>query len=109
MKGSLMIQNLRSSLVPSLMLAFLLSESRLPQAIGGTLDQNHEINPVSAALTVSNTQDLAQTFAVGITGLLDRVDVQVTRDNSPTGPLTVQLRKTLSTGFPDDTAGGLLA
>jgi hypothetical protein len=105
MNRTLVLQSLlRAALVAMIHGASIHSFGR-----AGTLDQAFFVDPPSAANTVSNTQDLAQTFTVGITGLLDRIDVQVGRDADPTGPLVVQLRKTLPSGFPGDTPADLLA
>src|SRR5688572_22872335 len=54
---------------------------------------------------------VAQTFTVGRTGVLDRLELQVWRDPAPTlptEPLLAQIRRTLPAGAPDPSAGALL-
>jgi len=81
-------------------------------AVGGTIDQVHSPEPYrygAAIYDKSTGAVLGQTFTVGQTGLLARVEVQVYRDQLPTATLTMEIRATKTTGFPPISPGALLA
>jgi hypothetical protein len=74
------------------------------------LDQMHSPQPYVFGAAVDYSQRRAQTFTVGQSGILDRVELQVWREDSLTAPLIVEIRKTLAgSGAPDPSAGALLA
>ena len=78
----------------------------------GPVDQELVVRGAASMARVNTEFDLAQTFTVGQTGLLDRVEVQVEAPSSPAlrpvAPLIVELRRT-SDGLPDPSAAGVLA
>ena len=81
--------------------------SAAPPAI---LDQEFVIDPYLPALAIIETQSAAQTFTVGMTGTLTRVDLQVLRDaKQSASPLVLEIRRTLVGGFPDENITGRLA
>ena len=74
------------------------------------VDQEFVIDPVLPALAIDERQDVAQTFTVGITGTLTRVDLQIFRgDPQSASPLVLEMRRTLVDGLPDESDAGLLA
>lgn len=73
-------------------------ESSAPSRI----DQQHIVSDVLIAYPAVAIQRLAQTFTVGITGELDRLDLQVgSGPERPIHPLTVEILKTNPDGTPD--------
>jgi hypothetical protein len=85
----------------------------VPVAVhAGVLDQEHVDRGATNLGEVSSTFSRAQTFTVGITGLLDRVDVQIGQDlgsaTSPDAPLVVEIRRTEG-GTPVSLPSGVLA
>lgn len=92
---------LRSRIVPVLGATLLLLNAGIRAShAGGVLDQ--QLNPASypvddlVSAGFGGTQNLAQTFTVGITGTLTEVDVSVERFafSPPTGTLYLQIRTT---------------
>jgi hypothetical protein len=75
----------------------------------GVLDQNYPVVPDAFGAEVSSVINRAQTFTVGITGKLDRLELELFRGANPTAPLVAEFRKTLADGSPDVSAAGLLA
>jgi hypothetical protein len=74
------------------------------------LDQMHMPQPYIFGAAVDTTQRWAQTFIVGQSGILDRVELQISKESNPTAPLLVEIRKTLAgSGAPDPSASALLA
>lgn len=73
------------------------------------LDQQYEVNPVSSAGSVHEFISRAQTFTVGVSGLLARVELQVARTTSPTAPLVIEFRRTLPNGGPNLSTDAVLA
>lgn len=63
----------------------------------------------SARVGVSNTQRVAQTFVVGITGQLTTIDVQVARGANAFDPVTAELVRTRPDGSPDESSAATLA
>jgi hypothetical protein len=82
-----------------------------PRAAGGqVLDQAHTPQRYLFGAAVEYSLRRAQTFTVGQSGILDRVELQVWQEGNPTAPLVVEIRKTLAdSGAPDPSAGALLA
>jgi len=72
----------------------------VPAAAAGTLDQSQPVIGNGLAF-VGGTVDTAQTFTNGLTGLLDQVDVAVTR-SSTVNPLRVEIRTAFG-GVPTTT------
>jgi hypothetical protein len=74
-----------------------------------TLDQS--VNPPGGFLhNVNADYDWAQTFTVGLSGQLTRVDVPVTKEAATTIlPLRVEVRRTTASGSPTSDNAGLLA
>jgi hypothetical protein len=74
------------------------------------LDQSHgTLPPPNAGGFINNGGiDIAQTFTVGITGILGRVEVAVTRLATTTGPLSVEIRPVIG-GFPNPLNAPILA
>jgi hypothetical protein len=82
-----------------------------PLRAAGTVDQQLIQQGAASLAGVSNGIDYAQTFTVGTSGLLDRIEAQVEKGSgarAPTAPLIVEIRRTLA-GVPDPSAGGVLA
>jgi hypothetical protein len=80
-----------------------------PAAVSaGTLDQEHVVIPNNFGAAIDAGGGRVQTFTVGQTGLLDRLELQLWRNANVTAPLSVQLRRTLPSGAPDVSASGLL-
>ena len=81
----------------------------------GPLDQEHVADfggSLRLAYGFNDTFPYAQTFTVGRSGLLDRVEVQLWRAASPTlpdDPVVVQIRATLPDGAPLPSATAALA
>ncbi len=70
--------------------------------MAGMLDQ--EFLPASqSSLVIQQSQTVAQTFEVGLSGVLDRVDVEVGRYGALAGGITLEVRSTLPGGLPADT------
>lgn len=80
-------------------------------ASAGVLDQEFDGRPYNQRAGVYDTRSCAQTFTVGQAGLLDRLELQVGREQlSPaTVPLLVELRRTTLDGSPDLGDAALLA
>lgn len=77
-------------------------------AFGGTLDQSNIPTQPRGGAAIYSDFSRAQTFTVGLTGLLDRIELQVWRPGNPTAPLNVAMRTLMPSGAPDTTAQGLL-
>jgi hypothetical protein len=60
-------------------------------ASAGTLDQEQTLGPQTLNL-INSTASHAQVVTAGRTGLLDQVDLVLSRVNAPTTPLTVEIR-----------------
>jgi hypothetical protein len=73
------------------------------------LDQEFVISSPLDAVAIQAGHSVAQTFTVGITGQLSRIELQIGRAASVPADLTVEIRKTTSSGEPDISAAGLLA
>ena len=72
----------------------------LPAAQAGTLDQSHRTDDVVASAQSGNTLRLAQSFTVGLSGMLDQVDLKFGQGTpAPSGPGTVEIRAA-SGGLP---------
>jgi len=86
-----------STLVPGAILA--LNSLTWPVA-AGTLDQEY-LPSQASGLIIERSQTLAQTFEVGLTGTLDRIEVELARNTiaAPEG-LTLEIRSTLADGSP---------
>jgi hypothetical protein len=69
-----------------------------------TLDQRY-MPSQEDGLTIDRSQTVAQTFEVGLSGALDRVEVELARNVSP-GPdgMTLEIRATLPNGSPTTSA-----
>jgi hypothetical protein len=78
-------------------------------ARAGTLDAHFEIEPVAFGWGLHSMMSHAQTFTAGQTGTLDRIELQVWREQNATEPLIVELRRTLPSGGPDLDPSALLA
>lgn len=71
-------------------------------ATTGFLDQYYEPTSLQSGIIVEDSQTVAQTFTVGLSGVLDRVEVELARNipiPSPEG-VTVEIRSTLPGGSP---------
>ncbi len=79
------------------------------RANAGILDQEHSVQQYHFGAAAVASQSLAQTFTVGFSGTLDRLELQLWRDATATLPLTAEFRLTLTTGEPDLSLSGLLA
>ena len=85
-----------------------------PASAAGTLDQQWvDRDGIYSLGEINSGEDRAQTFTAGLTGLLDRVEVQVARgtgtaNTTPTAPLRVELRRTIA-GVPDTDDASVLA
>jgi hypothetical protein len=66
------------------------------------LDQQNAPSGNFAALTVANDRTQIQTFTVGVTGVLTRIDVQVSRETQTVEDLVLSLWSTDVTGLPKD-------
>jgi hypothetical protein len=76
----------------------------VPSAGAGVLDQSQPVIRANAAASISDRNQLAQTFTNGLTGALDQVDLAVGRTlPSVTAPLLVEIRA-LSGGVPNGPA-----
>lgn len=71
------------------------------------LDQSFTVNPVNRGAAVYALISRAQTFTVGMSGVLSQVDLQLGRAAGTTADLTVEVRRT-SSGLPLLGAGDLL-
>jgi len=76
-------------------------------ATGATTEDQHLLADGQFNAAVTSYQGWGQTFTVGLSGLLTRVDLQLGRQTGTSGPLQVELRKT-SGGLPDLTPQALL-
>jgi len=74
-------------------------------ATGATTEDQHLLADGQFNAAVTSYQGWGQTFTVGLSGLLTRVDLQLGRQTGTSGPLQVELRKT-SGGLPDLTPPG---
>lgn len=90
-----------------LSLAALLAVSA--PASGSVLDQEFFEHDVLYGAPIDELTILGQSFTVGVTGLLDRVEIQVGRQTDPTAPLVIEIRRASPAGHPDHGPGGLLA
>ncbi len=93
--------NLRTLAVSAIAVALLFGFGQLTAEAGSVLDQSHMPNPADGALVIGTHTSWsafgAQTFQVGMSGDLDRVDVLVRRDKtSATQPLVLDIRTTVS-------------
>ena len=77
-------------------------------ATASQLDQEWVVNPVFRSVNVQADYSHDQTFTVGIPGMLDRVDLQVGRQQFP-ALLDVIIRRTLPDGSPDSAAAAIAA
>ena len=59
--------------------------------LAGTLDQQ-QLNDEGGDTYVDSEQSLSETFTAGVTGQLDRVDLDLRVLNAPTLPMTVEIR-----------------
>jgi hypothetical protein len=81
----------------------------------GVLDQAHVVDfsaPLGMAWGLESPYEDAQTFTVGRSGLLSRLELQVWGANTtktPTDPLVATFRRTLGDGSPDLSPGSVLA
>ena len=66
------------------------------------LDQQHIPSGNFAALTVANDRTQIQTFTVGITGVLTRIDVKVSKNSDTVEDLVLSLWSTDVAGLPKD-------
>jgi hypothetical protein len=74
-------------------------------ALAGTLDQQ-QINGTGPAPVVHSGNSVGQAFTAGLSGLVDRVDLDLTRSSAiPTVPLTVEIRNAVG-GVPGGTILG---
>jgi hypothetical protein len=102
---------LRTSLIA---LFFAMAVLARPVSAAPVLDQNYSPSlDFSAAVTrgpLYVDEDKAQTFTVGLTGLLDRIEVPVSRHPTTTGPLGLEVRTVIG-GVPaaDGVLGSVLA
>jgi hypothetical protein len=69
-------------------------------AVGGTLDQEQTAADITPE--VSSLGSDAQTFTAGLTGGVDEIDLVLQEMESPTAPLTIQIRDTAD-GVPGST------
>lgn len=70
------------------------------EAVAGTLDQQY-LPSGGDGLIVARSQTVAQTFEVGLSGLLDRVDISLARNAVlPAEGLILEIRSTLPDGSP---------
>jgi hypothetical protein len=74
------------------------------RAGGLTLDQSHVVPGSGADYAVVTTQSLAQTFTVGLSGLLAEIDLQISKNTGATGDLAFTIRTT-SGGLPNTDDG----
>jgi len=85
----------------------------VPAATGmtdGILDQAYSASAPLGGYPVSRTVTLGQTFTVGVTGILSRIDLQLSRTSTPpTVPLTVELLTTNLDGSPATGPTNILA
>jgi hypothetical protein len=75
------------------------------------VDQIHAVQPVNGQAAFVSTAadfDLAQTFTVGIAGVLSKVEVGILNYNVFDGTLTLDVSRVVS-GQPDFSVGGVLA
>jgi hypothetical protein len=73
-----------------------------PAAVAaGVLDQEYVVQPDGYAGFIDSDGGRAQTFTVGRTGQLDRLELQVARSSMVSKPLVVEFRRTLPGGVPD--------
>jgi hypothetical protein len=70
-------------------------------AVAGTLDQQQTDGSTNPG-AVGTTESLAQTFTAGLSGGLDRVDLNLSKVGAPTNPLYVEIRG-VSGGVPGAT------
>jgi hypothetical protein len=73
-------------------------------ASAGTLDQQ-QTDATGAGADISSTISLAQGFTPGITGQIDQVDLVLGKLNSPTAPLSIEIRD-ISGGIPGNVVLG---
>ncbi|MFZ4506782.1 MAG: PEP-CTERM sorting domain-containing protein [Fimbriimonas sp.] len=73
-----------------------LAGSAITNSFAGTLDQHNEgpLSPDPNGAFAYNFQTPVQTFTVGVTGLIDQIDLQVGRIGTPTQSITVEVFKT---------------
>lgn len=70
------------------------------EAAAGTLDQQN-LASGGDGLIISRSQTVAQTFEVGLSGILDRFELELARNTVlPTEGLTLEVRRTLFDGSP---------
>ena len=94
--------------VALLLIAVLASASFAAPAIAiPVLDQSYDAT-TGGGLIISTSQQGAQTFTVGITGLLTRVDVEVENFFNATLPLLLDVRPTIG-GVPQEADAPVLA
>lgn len=74
------------------------------EATAGILDQQNQANGGNG-LVIANSQAVAQTFEVGFSGLLDRVEIALARNAVlPPEGLTLEVRSTQTDGSPMSSA-----
>jgi hypothetical protein len=91
-----------SALTGSLLMAYMPLATADDPVILPSVDQNYIISPVTIGYSVSLAQSLSQTFTVGRTGSLHRVELQVSKNTDDSiAPLNVDILSTLPDGSPD--------
>jgi hypothetical protein len=77
----------------SLACAFAAFTPATGAALAGTLDQSQSnFDELGTGAFLSYQNSFAQTFKAGITGNVDKVELQLSRTNAPDAPLVVELR-----------------
>lgn len=69
-----------------------------------SIDQSYIPGPPPNAFIIEATQTVAQTFTVGLSGMLTALDLELgcCRSGPPSDDLLVEVRSTLSDGFPSN-------
>jgi hypothetical protein len=92
-------------------LAALIIGACIPMSANATvmLDQSWDGGPVTTAggFVTNLGIDIAQTFTVGLNGILDHVDISIGRTADTNANLRMQIR-TVTGGFPDTAPGAVL-
>jgi hypothetical protein len=113
-----MLADILKGLIPlaALSIGMATSSTRASMMAAGVLDQEHVVDyssPGGTAWGLESPHDYAQTFTVGRSGELSRLELQIWGSNPPTPPPTepvvARVHRTLGDGSPDLSPGAVLA
>ncbi|APZ92128.1 hypothetical protein Fuma_01733 [Fuerstiella marisgermanici] len=78
----------------------LLAPCTFDVAVADIIDQSNLVPNASFRIAIADVQSVAQTFEVGVTGVLSRIDLQISKNTLAEGDLLFSIRNTLA-GIPD--------